>query len=263
MQKYNQAVLSTLFQLENGLGHNQRSKVTVRGIIWVQLANKRKLRNDLESESWNLGSENSSLLLLSAAEDKRFAPAQRTWARCRGKDSLKNSAERGTRRSFQDRFSANHQPTPLSMYTIQFITSALVVTSALATHVINVNNRCGQKFTMQVPGHPHVTSTSGGHFRYNGDIRGVIASVGNNCDINGVPCTAAEFSLVSGVSSADITLIPPHKYNHPLRITLTNGQSKYCGKAACTTAFHQDGHDERYQIQESNNPNSGITLDFC
>ncbi|MBW0461311.1 hypothetical protein O181_001026 [Austropuccinia psidii MF-1] len=160
-------------------------------------------------------------------------------------------------------FSASHQPTPLIMYRIRVITSALVVTSALATHVINVNNHCGQKFTMQVPGHPDVTSTSGGHFHYNGDIKGVIASVGNNCDINGVPCTAAEFSLMSAVSSADITLIPPHKYNHPLRITLTNGQSKYCGKAHCTTAFYQDGHDERYQIQESNNPNSGITLDFC
>ncbi|MBW0529043.1 hypothetical protein O181_068758 [Austropuccinia psidii MF-1] len=88
-------------------------------------------------------------------------------------------------------------------------------------------------------------------------------TVGNNCDINGVPCTAAEFSLVAGVTSADITLIPPHQFNHPLRITLTNGQSKYCDKADCDTAFHQDGNDERYQIQESGNPNSGITLDFC
>jgi hypothetical protein len=44
----------------------------------------------------------------------------------------------------------------------------------------------------------------------------VIASVGNNCDTNGVPCTAAEFALVSGISSADITLIPPHRCKRAL-----------------------------------------------
>ncbi|KAI9612174.1 hypothetical protein H4Q26_008267 [Puccinia striiformis f. sp. tritici PST-130] len=98
---------------------------------------------------------------------------------------------------------------------------------------------------------------------YDGDTNGVIAAVGNNCDLNGVPCTAAEFSLVSGVTSADITLIPPHQYNKSLRITLTNGLSKVCTSANCPGAFHTDGNDQLYQIQESGNPNSGITLDFC
>ncbi|PLW08222.1 hypothetical protein PCANC_04761 [Puccinia coronata f. sp. avenae] len=137
------------------------------------------------------------------------------------------------------------------------------VASSMASHTIRVNNHCGEKFTMQVPGHGVVTSNGGGVWHYNGNTYGVIASVGNNCDINGVPCTAAEFSLVSGVSSADITLIPPHKYNKSLRITLTNGQSKTCRSGNCPTAFHSDGNDGLYQIQESGNPNSGITLDFC
>ncbi|EFP93592.1 uncharacterized protein PGTG_19645 [Puccinia graminis f. sp. tritici CRL 75-36-700-3] len=114
-----------------------------------------------------------------------------------------------------------------------------------AAHKIDVVNHCRERFSMQIPGH------------------GVIASVGNNCDTNGVPCTAAEFALVSGISSADITLIPPHRYNHSLRITLTNGQSKSCQHANCPTAFHQDGNDGMYQIQEANNPNSGIKLEFC
>ncbi|KAA1073909.1 hypothetical protein PGTUg99_022156 [Puccinia graminis f. sp. tritici] len=116
---------------------------------------------------------------------------------------------------------------------------------------------------MQVPGRGIVSSGGGGSWSYNGDVRGVIASVGNNCDVNGVPCTAAEFSLVSGITSADITLIPPHRYNHSLRITLTNGKSKSCNSAGCPGAFHQDGNDGLYQIQESNNPNSGIKLEFC
>ncbi|OAV97259.1 hypothetical protein PTTG_05911 [Puccinia triticina 1-1 BBBD Race 1] len=132
-----------------------------------------------------------------------------------------------------------------------------------AAHTVTVINRCREKFTMQVPGRGIVTSREGGSWTYEGDIRGVIASVGNNCDINGVPCTAAEFSLVSGISSADITLIPPHQYNRSLRISLTNGQSKLCSSANCPGAFHTDGNDGRYQIQEANNPNSGIKLEFC
>ncbi|KAH9446365.1 hypothetical protein MJO28_016629 [Puccinia striiformis f. sp. tritici] len=116
---------------------------------------------------------------------------------------------------------------------------------------------------MQIPGHGTVASGGGGSWSYGQDLKGVIASVGKNCNVNGVPCTAAEFTLVSGISSADITLIPPHQYNHSLRITLTNGQTKSCDHAGCSSAFHQDGNDERYQIQEANNPHSGIKLEFC
>ncbi|KAA1107352.1 hypothetical protein PGT21_010965 [Puccinia graminis f. sp. tritici] len=139
----------------------------------------------------------------------------------------------------------------------------LGVSTTWAAHKIDVVNHCRERFSMQIPGHGSVSSNGGGSWTYGGDLRGVIASVGNNCDVNGVPCTAAEFALVSGISSADITLIPPHRYNHSLRITLTNGQSKSCQHANCPTAFHQDGNDGMYQIQEANNPNSGIKLEFC
>ncbi|PLW10940.1 hypothetical protein PCANC_04763 [Puccinia coronata f. sp. avenae] len=149
------------------------------------------------------------------------------------------------------------------MLVSSFLILAGGISSAIAAHTVQVNNRCGEKFTMQVPGRGIVTSNGGGAWSYDGDTNGVIASVGNNCDINGVPCTAAEFSLVSGVTSADITLIPPHAYNKSLRITLTNGQSKSCSSPDCSEAFHSDGNDGLYQIQESGNPNSGITLDFC
>lgn len=149
-----------------------------------------------------------------------------------------------------------------------FISSLLVpvisgISSVMGAHTINVNNQCGERFIMQVPGHPLVTSNGGGVYQYNEDIPGVIAAVGNGCDQNGVPCTAAEFSLVSGITSADITLIPPHQYNKSLRITLSNSQSKECRSADCPGAFHTDGNDALYQIQESNNPSSSITLDFC
>ncbi|KAA1073087.1 hypothetical protein PGT21_035539 [Puccinia graminis f. sp. tritici] len=147
------------------------------------------------------------------------------------------------------------------------VSSFLVVVGsvfgAVSAHTIQVNNNCGERFIMQVPGRGVVTSGGGGTWTYDGDTNGVIAAVGNNCDENGVPCTAAEFSLVSAVTSADITLIPPHQYNKSLRITLTNGLSKSCTSADCPDAFHTDGNDELYQIQESGNPNSGITLDFC
>ncbi|EFP75633.1 uncharacterized protein PGTG_00964 [Puccinia graminis f. sp. tritici CRL 75-36-700-3] len=149
------------------------------------------------------------------------------------------------------------------MFLLVLLLAALSASTTMAAHKVTVINKCQQKFTMQVPGRGIVSSGGGGSWSYNGDVRGVIASVGNNCDVNGVPCTAAEFSLVSGITSADITLIPPHRYNHSLRITLTNGKSKSCNSAGFPGAFHQDGNDGLYQIQESNNPNSGIKLEFC
>ncbi|POW08640.1 hypothetical protein PSTT_07349, partial [Puccinia striiformis] len=152
---------------------------------------------------------------------------------------------------------------PLIMLVLSFMVLASGIFSSMARHTIRVNNNCGERFIMQVPGRGVVTSGGGGTWNYDGDTNGVIAAVGNNCDLNGVPCTAAEFSLVSGVTSADITLIPPHQYNKSLRITLTNGLSKVCTSANCPGAFHTDGNDQLYKFKESGNPNSGITLDFC
>ncbi|POW02414.1 hypothetical protein PSHT_12131 [Puccinia striiformis] len=116
---------------------------------------------------------------------------------------------------------------------------------------------------MQFPGHGIVGSGGGETVETSEGISSSIASVGRICDINGVPCTAVEFSLVAGISPPDITMIAPHEYNRSLRITLANGQTRSCTYADCPTAFHQDGNDERYQIQEANNVHSGIMLEFC
>lgn len=77
-----------------------------------------------------------------------------------------------------------------------------------SSHSINVINKCGTPTTVQLPG---IGIFGAGQRTINGDVRGGIAQACK--DINGVGCASVEFTLVDGVSSADITLIPPHRFD--------------------------------------------------
>ena len=138
-----------------------------------------------------------------------------------------------------------------------------MIAGASANHVVDVINNCGGPTTIQLPGHGNYYSP--GSRTFNGDVKGGIAQACS--DINGVGCTSVEFSLVDGVSSADITLISPHKFNHPASFTISSpqsgSQSATCSNANCgpDNAFYQptDYHAQR----QVNGPNSNIRMQFC
>eukprot|EP01088_Endostelium_zonatum_P011313 TRINITY_DN253_c0_g1_i1.p1 TRINITY_DN253_c0_g1~~TRINITY_DN253_c0_g1_i1.p1 ORF type:complete len:153 (-),score=41.01 TRINITY_DN253_c0_g1_i1:61-519(-) len=139
-----------------------------------------------------------------------------------------------------------------------FAASILAVVDASA-HRVTIANHCGGPTTLQVPGHGNYGA---GTFTFNGDVRGAIAQACN--DINGVGCTSVEFTLVDGTSSADITLIPPHKFNHPASFNLNNGQTgASCSNANCgpNNAFYKPtDYTAQRQVQ---GPNSQIYVQFC
>lgn len=77
-----------------------------------------------------------------------------------------------------------------------------------SSHVIDVINYCGTPTSVQLPG---IGIFGAGRRTINGDVRGGIAQPCS--DINGVGCISVEFTLVDGVSSADVTLIHPHRFD--------------------------------------------------
>ncbi|PWN88143.1 hypothetical protein FA10DRAFT_295708 [Acaromyces ingoldii] len=138
------------------------------------------------------------------------------------------------------------------------ITSAV----AAAAHTVHVINKCGGPTTVQIPGHPIYGA---GKHTFKGDVRGGIAQASK--DINGQGATSVEFSLVNGVSSADITLIPPHRFNHPARFTLDDGHGNSVG-ATCRNS-HCGPHNAFYKFddytaqRQVTGPDSNIKIQFC
>lgn len=114
---------------------------------------------------------------------------------------------------------------------------------------------------MQLPGRGNFGA---GTFTFNGDIRGGIAQACG--DINGVGCNSIEFTLVDGVTSADMTLIPPHKFDHPAKFTLkgpSGTQSASCSNPKCGTknAFYKfDDYSAQRQVTGAG---SSISMQFC
>lgn len=148
------------------------------------------------------------------------------------------------------------------MQTFQFLSVAvlaLVASVSASSHNINVINNCGSPTTVQLPG---IGNFGAGSRTINGDVRGGIAQACS--DINGQGCTSVEFTLVDGVSSADITLIPPHKFDHPASFSLNNGQTgATCNNANCgpNNAFYKS--DDYTAQRQVNGPNSSIRIQFC
>lgn len=113
---------------------------------------------------------------------------------------------------------------------------------------------------MQLPGRGNYGS---GNHRFDGDIRGGIAQACR--DINGVGCTSIEFTLVDGVSSADITLIPPHRFDYTATFKLTGDrtQSVTCSNPKCGTNnafFKSDDYTAQRQVT---GPGANIYMRFC
>lgn len=148
----------------------------------------------------------------------------------------------------------------VSIKFVSFAVMAMVASVSASNHVVDVINNCGGPTTIQLPGHGNFYSP--GSRTFSGDVNGGIAQACS--DINGVGCTSVEFSLNDGVSSADITLIPPHKFNHPASFTLNNGETgATCSNANCgpSNAFYTSTD---YQAQRQvNGPNSNIQITFC
>lgn len=112
---------------------------------------------------------------------------------------------------------------------------------------------------MQLPG---IGNYGAGTYSFTGDVNGGIAQA--CADINGQGCTSVEFTLVDGVSSADITLISPHTFDHPAQFNLNNGATgASCQNANCGTdnAFYSPTD---YSAQRQvNGPGSRIYMQFC
>ncbi|CEH14037.1 hypothetical protein CBOM_01915 [Ceraceosorus bombacis] len=150
-------------------------------------------------------------------------------------------------------------------FTAAFATLALGAVAVQAGHQINFSAPGCDNAIMQVPGHGNYGT---GTYDF-GEVGGVIASAakGVQCSQDGVPCSSIEFALNGGVSSADNTLISPHKYTGAMSFTLIGanpgdkGPSATCDNPNCgpDNAFYIDGTDAQSQRQV-NDANAGINL---
>ncbi|UZJ53624.1 hypothetical protein CBS101457_002944 [Exobasidium rhododendri] len=141
------------------------------------------------------------------------------------------------------------------------VVAAAVMVSQVAasTHSIQLVNNCGTTTTMQLPG---IGNYGAGTYSFNGDVDGGIAQA--CADINGQGCTSVEFTLVDGTSSADITLISPHVFDHPAQFNMNNNEvSASCQNANCGTdeAFYSStDYTAQRQVQGAG---SSIYIQFC
>ncbi|EGG00169.1 uncharacterized protein MELLADRAFT_93841 [Melampsora larici-populina 98AG31] len=134
-------------------------------------------------------------------------------------------------------------------------------TVSASTHGITLVNNCGSATTMQLPGRGNYGA---GTFSFDGDVRGGIAQACG--DINGVGCNSIEFTLVDDVTSADITLISPHQFDHPARFTITGpsgSQSASCQSSDCgpNNAFYKS--DDYTAQRQVTGAGSSISMQFC
>ncbi|KAE8244736.1 hypothetical protein A4X13_0g6320 [Tilletia indica] len=140
---------------------------------------------------------------------------------------------------------------------VLFTTFLLLGNAALAAHTINFQSNCPSA-VMQLPG---IGILGTGTYSYDHSVEGGIASAGPNCDLNGVPCIAVEFSLVDKYSTGDITLISPHVFTGTASFTMKpGGSSATCDNPNCgpNNAFYKpdDYTAQRYDPS----PDAGIDI---
>ncbi|KAL1678810.1 hypothetical protein EV122DRAFT_211154 [Schizophyllum commune] len=147
-------------------------------------------------------------------------------------------------------------------------TLALLATAAFAaaeTHTVSFDNRCGYGEPVIFQNFKQLNS-NGGSYTFNGPATAVIAYLQNgNCGQSGENCSLMELTLINGgVSSADISLIPPHSFSQTIGFGYYNGcdgAGKQCTNANCPEAFHVTD-DYGAQVQcTANDVNLAIT--FC
>ncbi|EJD03419.1 glycopeptide [Fomitiporia mediterranea MF3/22] len=147
--------------------------------------------------------------------------------------------------------------------------SLLAASGVLAeTHKVTFENKCG-KGTPQLKQNGNTVST-GQPFTSNGPFDAAIAFLQTGeCGDNGESCTLVEATLKNPTtpgsgSSADISLIPPHKFNVAAGFRYENGcdgKGKDCKNANCPEAFRTPPETGKQVACQADNVNLVIT--FC
>ncbi|KAI0087986.1 glycopeptide [Irpex rosettiformis] len=120
------------------------------------------------------------------------------------------------------------------------------------THTITFDNQCGRGTpTLIVDG--KVVST-GAPYTSTGTISGIAYLQTGECLFNGENCSLLEMTLTNPASgcigcgsSADISLIAPHKFNVVSGYSFYNGcdgQGHTCASATCKDAFFQPNDNQ-------------------
>ncbi|TRM62235.1 hypothetical protein BD626DRAFT_404106 [Schizophyllum amplum] len=150
---------------------------------------------------------------------------------------------------------------------LSFVKSLFVLAAATyvaaETHTIHFDNACGYGTPVIYQNFQKLAS---GDYTFNGPAYSVIAFLQTgNCGANGEGCTLLETTLINGgVSSTDVSLIPPHTFSVPTGFGYYNGcdgTGNDCTSGNCAGAFHvTDDYGAQRQCT-SNNVNLAIT--FC
>ncbi|KAK1225446.1 hypothetical protein PQX77_011616 [Marasmius sp. AFHP31] len=136
------------------------------------------------------------------------------------------------------------------------------------SHTVQLINKCGR-------GTPKLVQagrilSSGGTFKAGGPLNAIAYLHTGECGLNGENCTLVEMTLKNPTSdqpgsgsSADISLIPPYKFNVPVSFHFTNGCSNgvICPNANCPGAFHRPDDNQLVTICQAND--AGLVITFC
>jgi len=155
-----------------------------------------------------------------------------------------------------------------NMLSIAMLISAGVTFVRAESHTIRFKNQCGMGTPQLVIGGKVLSN--GEDWTSNGPAQSGIAYLQTGpCLLNGENCALVEYNLNNPAcpgcgSSADISLIDPHRLNVPLAISYFNGrdgQGAICTTPDCDTAFHNP-NDNQVQIacQEDN---VNLLITFC
>ncbi|VDC03343.1 unnamed protein product [Peniophora sp. CBMAI 1063] len=132
------------------------------------------------------------------------------------------------------------------------------------THTITFDNRCG-KGTPKLKQNFQTLST-GGAYTHNGPFTAAIAYLDTgNCGDSGENCVIVETSLINGgISSTDLSLIPPHAFQATTGFGYyhgCDGAGADCTNGNCNTAFHKT---DDYQVQvQCTASDVNLAITFC
>ncbi|KZT53965.1 Glp-like protein [Calocera cornea HHB12733] len=151
------------------------------------------------------------------------------------------------------------------------ITIAATVVGVIAeSHTVSFTNACGYGTPTLIQG-GNVLST-GGAYTSNGPLGAAIAYLQTgSCGFNGEGCTMVELSLYNPdtnngmISSADVTLIPPHAFSVTSGFGFYNGcdgTGNDCNAGCCPTGAFCQPTDYQAQRQCSSD-NVDLAITFC
>ncbi|KAF5355023.1 hypothetical protein D9756_005601 [Leucocoprinus leucothites] len=147
--------------------------------------------------------------------------------------------------------------------------STTVIGAVAESHRVHFENRCKSGTPKLIQG-PNVLS-SGKDFTSNGPLASAIAYLDNGkCGFNGENCGTVELTLINpdpskpgSGSSADISLIPPHKFSQAIGFRYTGGctDGHDCNDANCHFAFRKP--DDNFAQVACQKNDVGLTITFC